>query len=204
MGRTSMMIKRLFDIVLSMFFLTLFLPLMIFCSILIVIESSGHPVFMQERVGYRRRVFNLYKLRSMKVDRSAEKSMDFSKDSDRLTKTGRVMRRAKIDELPQLLNVLKGDMSLVGPRPTVSSQVREYSSYQLKRLNMRPGMTGLAQINGNIALPWDKRIEYDVYYVDHWSLKLDLYIVLRTILIVILGEDKFVRISTHHNTSINE
>ena len=102
-----------------------------------------------------------------------------------------MIRRLKIDELPQLINVFRGDMSLVGPRPTVKEQTDLYNAYQRQRLNMRPGMTGLAQVNGNISLSWDERIEYDVEYVNKFSILLDLKILLKTIAVVIYGENKF-------------
>lgn len=151
----------------------------------------GPIFFIQERVGRNKKIFNVFKFRTMKVDREAEKNLDFSKDEERLTKTGRFLRRVKIDELPQLINVLKGDMSLVGPRPTVMEQVERYTNYQIKRLNMKPGMTGLAQVNGNILLPWEQRIEYDIEYVTKFSILLDCKILLKTVGIIILGEEKF-------------
>jgi lipopolysaccharide/colanic/teichoic acid biosynthesis glycosyltransferase len=106
---------------------------------------------------------------------------------------GRVLRRLKIDELPQIWCVLKGDMSLVGPRPTIMEQVAAYGDFQRRRLELRPGITGLAQVNGNAEMPWEERIKYDVYYVDHVSLVMDLGILVKTVLIVVLGEGRFVR-----------
>jgi lipopolysaccharide/colanic/teichoic acid biosynthesis glycosyltransferase len=119
--------------------------------------------------------------------------MDFGKDEQRLTRLGRFLRRTKIDEFPQLLNVLFGDMSLIGPRPTIRQQVDEYSERQMKRLQVKPGMTGLAQVNGNASISWEERIEYDVEYVENFSLWLDLKILLKTAAIVVLGEEKFRR-----------
>ena len=110
-----------------------------------------------------------------------------------ITTVGRILRRTKIDELPQLFSILRGDMALVGPRPTIMEQIREYDAFRRRRLEVRPGIAGLAQVNGNIALPWDERIRYDVYYVDHMSFGLDLLILFKGVLIIVLGEDFFAR-----------
>lgn len=168
-------------------------PVFILTIIFIKITMPGPIFFIQERVGRNKKTFNIFKFRTMKVDKEAEKNLDFSKDEERLTRTGRFLRRAKIDELPQLINVFKGDMSLVGPRPTVMEQIERYTDYQLKRLDMKPGMTGLAQVNGNISLPWGQRIEYDIEYVTKFSILLDCKILLKTMGIVVLGEEKFKR-----------
>ena len=135
--------------------------------------------------------FNILKFRSMKVDKEAEKSHDFTKDAERMTPFGNLIRRLKIDELPQLINVFKGDMSLVGPRPTIKEQTDLYNDYQRQRLKMRPGMTGLAQVNGNISLSWDERIKYDVEYVTNFSVLLDLKILFKTVGVVVFGEAKY-------------
>ena len=108
-----------------------------------------------------------------------------------MTRTGNILRRLKIDELPQLWNVFAGDMSLVGPRPTVMEQVEQYDEFQMHRLDMRPGMTGLAQVNGNVSLPWNERIKYDVRYIEKFSVCLDFVIMIKTVLVVIFGEQKF-------------
>lgn len=125
------------------------------------------------------------------MDSEAESKFEFDKDQQRLTSFGKLIRRLKIDELPQLLNVLKGDMSLVGPRPTIKQHTELYTDYQKQRLNMKPGMTGLAQVNGNASLTWDERIEYDIKYIKKFSLFLDLRILLKTFLIVLMGEERF-------------
>ena len=127
----------------------------------------------------------------MKVDKAAESAFDTSKDKDRLTPVGKFLRRFKIDEIVQLINVLKGDMSMVGPRPTFKIQTDQYNDFQRQRLNMAPGMTGLAQVNGNVALSWEKRIEYDVKYINEFSVWMDIKILLKTVLIVLVGEEKF-------------
>lgn len=166
-------------------------PFFFVVSLLIKIFMPGPVLFRQQRIGKNGKEFYILKFRSMKVDIQAETAHDFTKDAERLTRLGKVIRRTKIDELPQLINVFRGDMSLVGPRPTVKEQTDKYNEFQRQRLKMRPGMTGLAQVNGNISLTWDERIEYDVDYVTNFSVLLDLKILCRTIAVVICGEDKF-------------
>lgn len=166
-------------------------PFFFVVSLLIKIFMPGPVLFRQQRIGKNGKEFYILKFRSMKVDIQAETAHDFTKDAERLTRLGKVIRRTKIDELPQLINVFRGDMSLVGPRPTVKEQTDKYNEFQRQRLKMRPGMTGLAQVNGNISLTWDERIEYDVDYVTNFSVLLDLEILFRTIAVVICGEDKF-------------
>ncbi len=164
---------------------------MIIVAIIIKATMPGPIFFTQERVGKNKRIFNIIKFRTMKVDKEAEKGLDFSKDQQRLTKTGKFLRRLKIDELPQLINVLKGDMSLIGPRPTVMEQVENYTDYQIQRLLIKPGMTGMAQVHGNTALTWENRIDYDIMYVNNISMFLDCKILLKTLAIVVFGEERF-------------
>lgn len=184
--------KRLFDILGSSLGLFILSPLLVVVILLIKTTMPGPIFFKQLRVGRNKKVFNILKFRTMKVDKEAEKESDFTKDFQRITSLGRLLRRTKIDELPQLLNVFLGDMSLVGPRPTIESQVNEYTEYQMQRITMRPGMTGLAQINGNVLLSWEKRIEYDVKYIENFTFFLDIMILVKTIAIVLFGEEKFV------------
>jgi undecaprenyl phosphate N,N'-diacetylbacillosamine 1-phosphate transferase len=190
-NKINLLIKRLVDILGSGLGLIILLPLFLLITILIKLTMPGPIFFKQERVGKNVGVFYILKFRTMKVDREAETSLDFSKDKERITFIGKVLRRTKVDELPQLINVLLGDMSLVGPRPTVMKQVKKYTKYQMKRLNMRPGMTGLAQVNGNISLPWEQRIEYDIEYIKKFSIFLDIKILFKTIAIVLFGEEHF-------------
>lgn len=189
----ELFIKRAFDILASILGLIVLLPLFLLVSLLILLFMPGPVFFLQDRVGKDRVDFKILKFRSMKVDRRAEASMDFGKDAQRLTLLGRILRRTKIDELPQLLNVLIGNMSLIGPRPTIRQQVEKYTEWQMKRLQLKPGMTGLAQVNGNASISWEERIEYDVEYVENFSLWLDMKILLKTVAIVLLGEEKFRR-----------
>jgi undecaprenyl phosphate N,N'-diacetylbacillosamine 1-phosphate transferase len=191
MKKIESVIKRFFDILFSLLGLIITSPLFFIVGLLIKITLPGPVFFKQERVGKDKATFTIFKFRTMKVDKDAESRMDFSKDAERLTGLGNFLRRSKIDELPQLINVLINDMSLVGPRPTIMKQVELYTDYQLLRLKMKPGMTGLAQVNGNAAISWEDRIKYDVKYVEHFSLYLDFKILLKTIAIVIFGEEKY-------------
>ncbi len=184
-------LKRIFDFVVSALGLIILFPILVITVLLIKTTMPGRIFFRQERVGKGKRVFYILKFRTMKEDRQAEETHDFSKDSERLTRTGNVLRRLKIDELPQLWNVFVGDMSLVGPRPTVIEQVEQYDEFQMRRLEMRPGMTGLAQVNGNVSLTWDERIVYDVTYIEKFSIFMDLAIMAKTFLVIIFGEQKF-------------
>lgn len=191
MKQINLVIKRVVDLLGSGIGLIIISPILLITIVLLEIFMPGPVFFKQERVGKNGKLFNILKFRSMKVDKKAEENHDFSKDEERKTPFGNLIRRLKIDELPQLINVFQGDMSLVGPRPTVKEQTDLYNAYQRQRLNMRPGMTGLAQVNGNISLSWDERIEYDVEYVNKFSILLDLNILLKTIAVVIYGENKF-------------
>jgi len=185
--------KRIFDLIVSIIVLILLSPIYLLIPILIKIESKGPVFFRQNRVGINKKTIVVFKYRSMKVDKQAEENFEFHKDAIRVTKVGKFIRRTKIDELPQIFNVLKGDMSIVGPRPTIRSQVEEYTDRQKKRLSIRPGLTGLAQVNGNINLNWDERIEYDLEYIEHQSFWLDLKIIFKTVGVVLFGEDKFTK-----------
>lgn len=201
MRTVSLFFKRLIDIFGSSLGLLILFPLFVFTALLIKYTMPGPIFFKQKRVGKNKKQFQILKFRTMKVDKEAEENLDFSKDGERLTGLGKILRRTKIDELPQLINVLLGDMSLVGPRPTIMKQVKKYTKYQEKRLNMRPGMTGLAQVNGNITLSWEKRIDYDIEYNRNFSLLLDFKILFKTIAIVILGEEKFNKVEQNNSTN---
>lgn len=193
--KINLFFKRGIDILGSGVGLICFCPIFILCFILIKKSMPGPAFFKQERVGKNKRLFLVLKFRTMKVDKAAEENFDFQKDAERITPLGRFLRRTKIDELPQLVNVLKGDMSLVGPRPTIKKQVEQYDPFELQRLNMRPGMTGLAQVNGNINLNWKERIYYDVQYINNFNILLDLKILLKTIKIVLRGEERNIAIT---------
>lgn len=192
----QMFLKRTLDIFVSSLGLILLLPLFIVISILVKSSSPGPLFFKQERVGKGGQLFNIYKFRTMSVDEDATNNFDFSKDSKRISPVGNFLRRTKFDETIQLYNVLKGEMSLVGPRPTIMNQVIKYDDFQKRRLRVRPGMTGLAQVNGNTALTWEERIIYDVKYVDSYTFLLDIKILIKTILVVLFGEDNFKKVPT--------
>ena len=192
-NKIQSVIKRLFDIIISIIVLVVFLPVWVVVAILIKFTSPGPIFFIQERPGQYKKIFKVYKFRTMKPgSEKMIKGQEVMKDDDRITPIGRFLRRSKIDEIPQLLNVLKGEMSLVGPRPERVASLEDYDDEISKRLNMRPGMTGLAQVSGNIYLDLQERYKFDVYYVENFSLWLDLRIILRTIGVVLFGEDKYV------------
>lgn len=181
--------RRLFDILVSAVALLVTSPILIAAAIWIVIESPGSPIFRQRRVGKDGEDFMLIKLRSMvKNAESIGAGLAVDEDDPRILKSGGFLRRFSIDELPNLINVLKGDMSIIGPRPTVRAQVDKYDERQLGRLSVKPGITGWAQINGRASLPWAERIELDLWYVEHQSARLDARILLRTIKMLISGD----------------
>lgn len=182
--------KRVFDLLITIPLLLLLLPLFVLVAILIRLDSPGPILFIQERLGFKGRIFPVYKFRTM-IDRSRQATSEIYGRHTELTRSGYWLRRFKIDELPQLLNVLMGDMSLVGPRPALPAQLADYNDDGLKRLQVRPGLTGLAQVRGNIFLTWPQRWQYDAYYVETISLWTDLTIILRTIAVVVLGESRF-------------
>ena len=186
-------IKRLFDIVFSLCGLIIFFPFGVIVAILIKLTSPGPVFFLQNRPGLHGKIFKIYKFRTMKPgSEKMVKGQEVMLDDERITPIGRFLRRTKIDEVPQLLNVLKGEMSIVGPRPERIDSLADYTEEIAKRLNMRPGLTGLAQVSGSIYIPLEERYKFDVYYVENFSLWLDLKIIIRTIGVVIFGEDKYV------------
>ena len=173
--------NRAADVVGASLGLVLASPVLAAAAVAIKLEDGGPVFYRQRRVGYQGRDFDLLKLRTMVV--GAEKQgAGFAVDrgDPRITRTGRLLRRLSLDELPQLWNVVRGEMSLIGPRPTLRYQVEQYTPRQRRRLDVKPGLTGWAQVNGRAKLPWDERIELDVWYVDHRSPLLDLKILART------------------------
>lgn len=186
-------IKRLIDIIFSLIVLIVLLPIWIIVAILIKVTSPGPVFFLQDRPGQYKKIFKVYKFRTMRLgSEKMVKGQEVMKDDDRITSIGKYLRRSKIDEIPQVLNVLKGEMSLVGPRPERIASLEEYDDEISKRLNMRPGMTGLAQVSGNIYLDLQERYRLDVYYVDNYSLWLDIKIIFRTVGVVLFGEDRYI------------
>lgn len=184
-------IKRLLDVILSVIGLIILSPILLITAIAIKLESKGPVIFQQDRLGLNGQAFKIYKFRSMCV--GAEKDGVYETKGDmRVTKVGRIIRKTSIDELPQFVNIIKGDMSIIGPRPTLTYHpwpIEKYTNEQRKRFNVRPGVTGWAQINGRKDVPWDKRIEYDVWYVDNLSIGLDLKIFIKTVIKVLTMQD---------------
>jgi lipopolysaccharide/colanic/teichoic acid biosynthesis glycosyltransferase len=179
------MVKRTVDIAGAMAGLAVLTPLLVAVVTAILIDSGLPVFFVQERAGYLGRPFKIIKFRTMVHDADALScGRIIGEVSQLITKSGRFLRRWSLDELPELVNVLKGDMSLVGPRPTLLNQVAHYDAFQQRRLDARPGLTGWAQVNGRNSLDWAHRIRLDVWYVEHWSLWLDLWILVRTAAVV--------------------
>ena len=186
------MIRRGIDILVSGAALLLASPLLAVAMAAVRLESPGSPLYRQRRIGLEGRPFEMLKLRTMVA--GAEKigaGLAISENDPRITRVGALLRRTSIDELPNLINVLRGDMSLIGPRPTIPVQVEQYTPRQRRRLEIRPGITGWAQVQGRASLPWSERIELDLYYIDHRSPALDLKILMRTVPIVLGGSDLY-------------
>ncbi len=182
------MIKRAVDIAISLPLMILTAPAVALLAVAVRLESPGEPIYRQTRVGKDGALFEIYKLRTM-VD-GAEftgAGLAIAAGDARITRLGALLRRYSLDELPNLWNVVRGDMSIVGPRPTLKSQVDQYTAHQRGRLAVKPGITGWAQINGRASLPWPERIELDLWYVEHRSLALDLRILSRTLGQVLRG-----------------
>ncbi|ADI00972.1 sugar transferase [Syntrophothermus lipocalidus] len=178
--------KRVMDVLISVLGLIVFTPV-IFVVALLIFMSMGRPVlFTQERPGKDGRIFRLIKFRTMTDERNAEGNL--LPDEQRLTRLGRFLRSTSLDELPELFNVLKGDMSLVGPRPLLMQYLDRYTPEQARRHEVKPGITGWAQVNGRNAITWEEKFTLDVWYVDNWSLWLDLKILVLTLVKVIKRE----------------
>jgi lipopolysaccharide/colanic/teichoic acid biosynthesis glycosyltransferase len=174
-------VSRALDVVLAAVLLVVTAPLLAVAAVAIRLASKGPVFYRQRRVGRHGHPFELLKLRTMVPGAEAIGAGIYVLEGDpRITRVGRLLRRFSFDELPNLINVLRGDMAIVGPRPTVQEQVDRYTERQLRRLEVKPGITGWAQINGRASLPWPERIELDVWYVEHRSLRLDLRILART------------------------
>jgi lipopolysaccharide/colanic/teichoic acid biosynthesis glycosyltransferase len=181
-------IRRAVDIAFSSLALAVSSPLILLAMLAIRLESPGAVIYSQRRAGRHGRPFEVLKLRTM-VDGAEHigAGLAINADDPRVTRVGAFLRRTSLDELPNLVNVLRGDMSLIGPRPTLPVQVEQYSERQRGRLAVKPGITGWAQVNGRASLPWAERIELDLYYIEHRSLALDLTILRRTIAMVLGG-----------------
>jgi lipopolysaccharide/colanic/teichoic acid biosynthesis glycosyltransferase len=180
--------RRAIDVLAGSLALLLAAPVMAVAMAAIRLESRGHPIYRQRRVGRDGRPFDMFKLRTM-VDGAEHigAGLAINENDSRVTRVGAFLRRTSLDELPNLVNVVRGDMSFIGPRPTIPIQVAQYTSRQRGRLAIRPGITGWAQVNGRAALPWSERIDLDLHYIEHRSLAFDLRILGRTLAIVFGG-----------------
>ena len=184
----DLILKRIIDIFVSGMGLVILFPIFVAIGVLIKFNSRGSVFFVQERAGKDGKVFRAYKLRTMVDNAVAIGGKKISQDDPRITRVGKYLRWG-IDELPQLINVFKGDMSLVGPRPTLIEQVSRYSREHRRRLEMKPGITGWALVNGRNILSWLEKIELDIWYINHWSFWLDLKILFKTVWVVIFTQE---------------
>jgi lipopolysaccharide/colanic/teichoic acid biosynthesis glycosyltransferase len=182
-------VTRAFDLVIAALALLVASPVLLAAAVAIRLESKGSPVYRQLRIGRDGEPFEMLKLRTMVSGaETIGAGMAVNHGDPRITRVGGFLRRFSLDELPNLVNVVRGEMSIVGPRPTIKAQVDQYTDRQRRRLEVKPGITGWAQVNGRAALPWDERIELDVWYVDNRSLVLDLKILVRTARMLLHGE----------------
>jgi lipopolysaccharide/colanic/teichoic acid biosynthesis glycosyltransferase len=182
------MIKRAIDLLISLPLTLLTTPLVALLAVAVRLESAGDPIYRQVRVGQDGQLFQIYKLRTMVSGAELTGAgLAIAEGDSRITRLGALLRRYSLDELPNLWNVLRGEMSIVGPRPTLKGQVDAYTPRQRGRLVVKPGITGWAQINGRASLPWPERIELDLWYVEHRSVALDLRILARTLGLVARG-----------------
>ena len=187
--RKGIVLKRIIDVVIGGIGLIILFPIFIVIGLLIKLDSKGPVFFVQERAGKDGKIFRAYKLRTMVEN--AEKiglGYEIAKDDNRITRVGKHLRWG-IDELPQLINVFKGDMSMVGPRPALLHQIEKYTKKEKRRLEVKPGITGWALVNGRNKLTWPERIKLDIWYIDHWSLWLDIKILFKTLWVVIFKRE---------------
>jgi len=178
--------KKLLDFFIAFTALLVLSPLLIPITVLLALANKGKPFFFQKRPGKNGRIFNIIKFKTMTDEK--DENEDLLPDEKRLTAVGKFVRKTSIDEIPQLINVLKGNMSLIGPRPLLPQYLPLYSERQRKRHNVKPGITGWAQVNGRNAISWTKKFEYDVWYVENLSFGLDVKIIIKTIKKVVISE----------------
>jgi lipopolysaccharide/colanic/teichoic acid biosynthesis glycosyltransferase len=185
-------IRRALDILVAGGALIVTSPVMALCALAVRLESRGGALYRQRRVGQDGREFDVIKLRTMiSGAEHMGAGMAVNAGDSRITRVGALLRRTSLDELPNLVNILRGDMTLIGPRPTLPSQVAQYTERQRGRLAVRPGLTGWAQVNGRASLPWPERIELDLWYIEHRTWRLDAQILVRTVKMVLGGEDTY-------------
>lgn len=182
-----LVVKRVLDLIFAVFFLIIFSPIMLIASIAIKMDSQGPVLFKQQRPGKDCRIFTIYKFRTMQVE--TEKDGKVLSDFERMTKVGSFLRKTSIDELPQLINIIRGEMSFIGPRPLLVEYLPYYTEEEMKRHNVLPGITGWAQVNGRNAISWEERFNYDIEYVTKISLIFDVKIALLTIMKIIKKSD---------------
>ena len=208
MHKIEFAVKRIFDILISACALLFLWPFFLIAAIVIRFTSPGPAIFRQQRLGKDGMAFTMYKFRTMYQDawkyeqRDNQGATIIPKDDPRVTKFGKFLRKLSLDELPQLINVLKGDMSLVGPRPDQIDQLQYYTIEEKRKLSVKPGMTGIAQINGRNSIPWEQRKKFDLEYVENFSIYLDIKIILQTIPYVLFRRDIYV--TEISNIDINE
>ena len=181
--------KRIFDVAIAASAIVVLSPLICIIALAIKLSSRGPVIFKQQRCGMDNRPFTIYKFRTM-IEGAQDKGLGYevARDDDRITTVGKMLRNASLDELPQLINIIRGDMSLMGPRPMIADQVSKLNSRQLLRQRARPGISGWAQVNGRNALDWSRRIELDTWYVENWDFHLDLRIFWKTIVTLLRRE----------------
>lgn len=181
-------LKRVMDFTAALLMLIILSPIMLISALLIAVNRDGPIIFKQKRPGKDGKIFTVYKFRTMST-RLCDKNGRELSDFERMTKVGTVLRKLSLDELPQLVNILKGEMSFIGPRPLLTEYLDLYSPEQMRRHEVLPGISGWAQVNGRNALTWDQKFEYDVYYVDHYSFGLDLKIFAKTIFNIVMQKN---------------
>jgi len=179
--------KNFFDIIVSSLALIIFSPIFFFTLFILIINNKGKPFFFQKRPGKNEKIFSIIKFKTMHDNK--DKNGNLLPDKNRLTSVGKIIRKTSLDELPQLINVLKGDMSLIGPRPLLPEYLNLYNKEQKKRHDVKPGITGWAQVNGRNAISWSKKFKYDVWYVENISFILDIKILIKTFLKVLRSEN---------------
>ena len=180
-------VKRFFDIIVSFTALVILSPVLLIVALLVKIKLGSPVIFHQQRPGYHEKIFGLCKFRTMTDER--DENGELLPDAVRLTKFGKALRATSLDELPELWNILKGYMSLIGPRPLLVKYLPLYNDFQKQRHDVRPGLTGWAQVNGRNTISWEQRFEYDVYYVEHMSFLMDLKILFQTVAVVFKHND---------------
>ncbi len=182
----KVIVKPIIDFIVALLGLLLLSPLLLLLTFFLYIANDGKPFFFQLRPGKNGRIFKIVKFKTMNDKKDSDGKL--LSDSERLTSIGKFVRKTSLDEIPQLINVLKGDMSIVGPRPLLTQYLHLYNDFQNRRHEVKPGITGWAQVNGRNAISWDKKFEYDVWYVDHLSFVLDIKIILKTVFKVIKSD----------------